>query len=443
MRAALIAVWPMLMTVCLMAAGLNAFMTHSILSVTGFGYTNVVIGLVSTAFYAGLLVGSVGAFRLIGQVGHVRVFAAAAGLTSVSALVGPFLLEPYLWALIRFAIGASMAAAMICIESWLNERADNTNRGQVMGLYQSVFYGFGIAGNLLVGIDDDTQQVLMMIVAMLFSVALIPVALLRVPAPALPDSGGGLSLARLYRVSPLGFIGVFVSGLTLGMMFGAGPLYATMNGLTVEETTYFMSALIAGALIFIGPIGKISDVLDRRRVMLGVATGVILAGIALVIFPAFMWVKFLAASVVFGGLLTSLYPLSLSLVNDRMESSELSAAATAIMIIYGVGAIFGPVTASGAIEIFGEDGFVFSICAVMAGLAVFALWRMTRREAPSAEDSGDYYVVPTASAVAFDGAEYDGTDEDSDSVLTWAEEVAEQQALWRDEAEAEDAQAQR
>jgi len=435
MRAALFAVWPMLLAAIAHAIGFNAFSTYSILEVTGLGYPKIVVGLISTSVYAGLLVGSLVAFKLIGSVGHIRVFAASAGLIAASALVGPFLIEPFLWAAVRFVVGIGCAGLVICLESWLNERSTNEIRGQVMALYQIVFYGFAIVGNLLVGIDDKTGFVLMMIVAFIYSIVLLPVTLSKVESPAIPEAKG-LSLYRLYNISPLGFIGVFVSGVTLGMMFGAGPLFATLSGLDVEQTTHFMSALIAGALIMIWPVGKLSDLFDRRLVMIGVAVLGVVAGCGMLIIPVFKWEPFLALTVIFGGFLTSLYPLALSYINDRMDKADLSAAATGVMIVYGVGAVLGPTAAAVGMEFFGAVGFIYLIGSTLAALVVFAVWRMTRREGISAEESGDFQALPTSSAVAFDMAD-PSHHIDEAFEPTWVEAVAEQQEAWRDEASEE------
>ena len=432
MRAALFAVWPMLLAAIAHAVGFNAFATHSILEVTGLGYPKIVIGLISTSVYAGLLIGSFLAFKLIGSVGHIRVFSASAGLIAASALVGPFLIEPFLWAAVRFVVGIGCAGLVICLESWLNERSTNEIRGQVMALYQIVFYGFAIVGNLLVGIEDKTGLVLMMIVAFIYSIVPLPVTLSRVESPTIPDANG-LSLYRLYRISPLGFISVFACGITLSMMFGAGPLFATLSGMTVDQTTHFMSALIAGALLMTWPVGKLSDLLDRRLVMIGVSTLGIVSGVGLLVVPIYKWELYLVIVGCFGGCLTALYPLALSYINDRMDKADLSAAATGIMIIYGVGAVLGPTAAAAGMEIFGEDGFIYLIGATLSVLVVFALWRLTRREGVSAEDVGDFQAIPTASALAFDMV--DGGQEAQEEIeTTWVDAVAEQQGAWRAEA---------
>ncbi|MHC8508952.1 MAG: MFS transporter [Rhodospirillales bacterium] len=440
MRAALFAVWPMLLAAASHAVGYNGFSTYSIIAVTESGYPNILIGFISTAYYVGLMLGGFLAFRLIGQVGHIRVFSASAGLMIGCVLVVPFVtlagalnMEPVVWALVRFTVGIASSALVICLESWLNERSTNEIRGQVIALYQVVFYGFASAGNLLIGISDDGGKTLMIILAAAYAVALLPVTLSRVESPTIPEPGK-LSLVRLYRVSPLGFVGIFMSGVTLGMLFGAGPLFASLNGLNVDQTSYFMSAAIAGALLLIWPAGKISDMVSRRVVLVAVCLIGGAAGGGVLLIPTSSWGAYLAAACVLGGCLTAVYPLALSHINDWMDAADLSAAASGIMVIFGLGAIFGPLLAAVSMDMLGAAGYVWSILLTLGLLAGFASWRTTQREALEPEDTGEFQSLPTSSAVAFDLVEQD----EAELEQTWIEAIAVNQEQARAETPAED-----
>lgn len=153
-------------------------------------FGNTVTGLVMSSYFVGFLAGSTLTPRKLRQVGHIRVFAALASITSVAILVHVLFIDPWVWAAMRLITGFAYAGLYVVTESWLNGHASNRLRGRLLAFYMVITYlGMG-GGQLLLNVADPGGMVLFLIVSILMSLALVPILLSytpsRTPAPPRP-----------------------------------------------------------------------------------------------------------------------------------------------------------------------------------------------------------------------------------------------------------------
>ncbi len=345
------------------------------------GTSTEVIGLVGTAFFAGFLLGARYSRVAIMQVGHVRVFAALAALSAASALMFPFLPFPAGWMVLRFINGFCLVGVGAVTESWLNERCTNGNRGGVTGVYMVVNY-FAIAcGQLLVNASDLGGSETFMLVAFLFSLSLVPMALARTPSP---DMGHveALSFRQLYGLTPLAVVGSGVAGVLMGTFYGMGAVFARAIGLSVFDVSLFTTTVIAGGLLFQFPVGWLSDRLDRRGVLAAVLLSVVLVSMAMMAAagrdePLSL---LLVLGVLFGACITVVYPLSIAHAFDHVTRERFVAASSGLLLAFGTGATAGPVLAAVAMGQIGPHGFFVFFATVAAVFAGFVVYRWQRRE---------------------------------------------------------------
>ena len=360
----------------------------------GFGAS--VTGLVMTGYFVGFLGGSRLVPLLIERAGHVRTFAALASLSSISILLHPVFVEPSVWMAMRFLTGVSYAGLYIVCESWLNDRATNETRGQLLAAYMITMMGGVALGSLLLGAAEPARFELFVLISVLLSAAVIPILLSAAPAPVI-DRPEAMSIRRLYRFSPLGVVGALFIGTSQGLFFGMGAVYATRAGLTVGETSVFMMMAFLGAIVLTWPIGRLSDILDRRLVI----TGVTFAAAAAAAAGAFLtggakWPLFVAMAL-FGGCNQPLYSLCIAHTNDYLTPQQMVKASGTLVMVGGVGAIAGPMLAAGAMDLLGAWGYFWGLAALHALLGVFALYRMSKRAATPNELQGAYVAMPASS----------------------------------------------
>lgn len=359
----------------------------------------VATGLVMSAYYAGYIVGSKVCGPLIYRVGHIRAFAALAAVASAVPLLQGLFVDAIAWILLRAVSGLCFFGLFMVMESWINGRTTNADRGAWLAVYMKVNLGAQAAAQLLLNLASPTEMALFVVCAVLISNALVPVALTRSTPPKVPNAGK-LGLPALFRISPLGIVGCFCSGLSLSAFSGLAPLVATETGFSVAMVSLFMSLVILGGAASQWPIGRLSDMIDRRLVIalisfLGAAVSVL---IALLSGEAGNYL--LPLGFVFGALMYPLYSLCVALTNDFMRDDDLIAASGGLLLSFGLGALLGPYAASWAIEILGPAGLFAHIATVAASLGLFAIVRVVLRSPVPIADRKPFVFVPETTPVA-------------------------------------------
>jgi MFS family permease len=355
------------------------------------------IGLVMAQYFLGIVLGTLYGHSLIQAVGHIRAFAAFGSIMSAVTLAHAFLHDPWAWALFRFLVGVCSVGMYMCVESWLNQRADNDNRGQVFSLYIITVYLFQGIGQFLIQLPDESGFAIFAVMSVLMSLAIVPVAVTRMPAPDLAPASR-FDFVKLWRTSPTGMVVSLFSGLILGAFYGIGPAFAQYIGFDDGGIALFMSAVIVGGLVLQWPVGKFSDGRDRRSFMFGV--NIALVAVCAVMGFAGLSVNWLIGlAMVFGGLSGVLYPLAVAYTNDYLEPEDLVPAAGGLVMAYGIGAVVGPPAASLSMEIFGPAG-MFVFCGLVGAAAAGVIaWRMRQRQAPPMADQVDFQAMGRTSPV--------------------------------------------
>ena len=371
--------WPLLlgMAVLMLGAGLQGTLLG--LRATLEGFPPLLTGTIMSCYYAGYVLGTVIAQPLVRQIGHIRVFAALAAVASMAILVQGSFVNPLAWAAMRLVSGLCFAGIYVVAESWLNDRATRANRGRLLAVYMLVLYlGLGAAQFLLI-VSNPLTPGPFMLVSVLISLAMVPimVSARQLPEHSVPQR---VSLGDLYRNSPLGVVGVTVSGLISATIFSMGPVYARLSGLATERVATFMAVSILAAAVTQYPVGRLSDRTDRRTVIAAVCTLATLVAGSLVVFPSIPHAVFLTLAAVFSGLVLTLYSLSVSHVNDKLEPAQMVAASGALLLLNGTAAAIGPVLAGGLMASFGPRAYFAALATLTGLLAVYDLWRKSRRK---------------------------------------------------------------
>jgi len=345
------------------------------------GFPTVVIGVVMAMYYVGFLVGSLTIPRWLETVGHIRVFGGLSSLAAATALSYVLLATPPAWGVLRFVAGLCMSGLYVTVESWLNERASNRTRGRLLSVYMLVVtLGLG-SGQLLLGVADPLDSTLFIVVGIVISLAVVPVALIRIPEPrqTVPVE---FSLIALARTAPLGVLAVVISGAAGGSIFALGAVYATKVGMEPGLVGVFMAASIFGAAATQYPLGYLSDRFPRRRVILAVAAGaVVFATVAASVEPTGPWLFVLVAG--YGSLAFPMYSLAVSMVNDVIPAHQLVATAAGIVFVYGVGSVLGPIVVSVLMELLGPVGYFWGLAMFFVPLVAYALARIVFTARPN------------------------------------------------------------
>lgn len=373
----------------------------------GFGET--AIGLMGSAYFIGFVIGCAVGPSAVKAVGHTRAFAGFAALVAALALCFPLALDPWVWTALRGISGICLAIVYMVIESWLNEQATNRIRGTVLSLYIVVGNLTTIGGQQMVVLYDPGIFALFSLVAILVALSLVPVSLTPVSEPA-PIPSARLRIARLYRLSPTGFVGCLLVGLADGAFWTFGPVFAQARGLPVAEVALFMGAFMAGGTVLQWPLGWLSDRIDRRIVIAACSAMSIGTGLALGFWePPAPWMA-TGVALLHGGFMIPVYALCIAHANDFAPHDEMVEVSSGLLLLYGVGAALGPIAAGPAMERLGEGSLFALIVGAYAALALFALWRIGVHRIAAPETRGHFSPVPKSSPSVY-SLESEDTDE--------------------------------
>ncbi len=352
------------------------------------GFSSSLTGLIVAAYFSGLLLGGLFAAAVVTRVGHIRSFAAFASLMSVSALMHPIVVDAYAWMAFRMVAGFCMAGMIMVTESWLNESATNKTRGKVLSIYMITNYFAAGCGNFLLTVGEPSEFELFSLASIIFSLALVPVLLTRAKAPV-PVHAERMHVWELYRIAPLGVVGVFCCGLVNASINGLGSVFAANVGFTATQLSTFMAIMVMSGLLLQWPVGLLSDRIGR---------GPLLVYIPLVVAAAAIWQLFvdgfvpvLAGAAFLGAFVFTLYSLAAATANDRVTSEQRVQVAGALLITYGLGAVIGPIIASQFMGLLGPQGLFFYIALIELVLCAFSI--ITRKQRVGSPDKRKPYVV--------------------------------------------------
>lgn len=362
------------------------------------GFSTETTGFVMASYYAGLMLGALYGLRIIIMAGHIRAFAGFAALVSAVVLLHPLYITPWAWVVLRLLVGFCLAGLFAVMESWLNERSNNETRGRVLGVYLMTQYISLTCGQMLVNVWQVWQLEPYMIAAILVSLSLVPVVLTRESAPDL-SRVQPLRLLELLRISPLSVMGTFCSGLLMGGFFGMGAIYAKAIQFDTFGVSIFLSGLVVGGFLLQFPIGRASDVFDRRTVMavvlcFGAALSVI--GMLLPQVSLNFWVFAVLAALI-GGPFTAVYPLAIGQAFDYLPKERYVAASGGLLLSYSMGATAGPIITSFAMANIGSFAFFGFFALVTVLLLGFVIYRMRVRTPLPPREQEVYQNVPAIS----------------------------------------------
>ena len=210
-------------------------------------FSTLSIGIIGGAYFLGFTLGCLKCGELVQRVGHVRVFAAMTALASATPLLHGLILNPWTWGLLRFLTGFCFAILYVVIESWLNDRSSNENRGIVFSTYVMITLTVLAAGQMMTLLYDPSDMHLFAIASILVSIAAIPVVLSKSESPDIPETVE-LDIRRLYRISPAGMIGCVAVGLTNGAFWSLAPVFTAGYSTDASLAAWFMTSAVFGGL---------------------------------------------------------------------------------------------------------------------------------------------------------------------------------------------------
>lgn len=375
------------------------------------GFGEFWIGLMGAAHFAGFALGCLIGPVAVKQVGHIRCFAGFAALAAIAILAFPLLVAPVAWTALRGFSGLCLAVLYMVVESWLNDQAENEIRGKVLSIYIVVANVVTIGGQQLVNAFDVRATVQFILIAMLICLALVPMSLTPTTAPK-PIASAKLRLGALFGLSRSGVIGCAAIGLVEGAFWTFGPVFAQGQGLPVSQVTLFMSMFLIGGTLSQWPLGHLSDLIDRRYVVIACCAGTVATSLVLAFVPLGGLAITAMVAGLHGAFMIPLYALLLAHTNDYAPREALVEVSSGLLLVYALGAAAGPLLVGPLMQAVGRGGLFLAIAAVLSSFALFVLLRLLVRARAGEETRVEFVPMPktTQSVYALEEDDEDAAD---------------------------------
>jgi len=385
--------WALFLGMILLMVANGLLVTLLTIRGAGLGFSELTISIMQAAYPAGALLGTAVAPRMVEKVGHIRAFSALASLVSIAAILHLLTSDPYSWSAMRFLAGFCYPGLYVITEGWLQAKAENHNRAQILSIYFMIWMAGPAIGTALVALPDPSGNLLFGVVSILISLSIVPLLLSGNKAPdyEVPDR---MSVKKLYRVSPMAVVGNLVSAIAVAAWFIALPLYALSLGLSgAQASGVLVVAMIVGALVQY-PVGWISDHTDRRLVLLGLGLAGTGACIWMLLDPSHR-------SLVLGfGLLAGaslpMYAVCTAHANDQLKSSQIVPASGTMLFLLNVGQFIGTLLGPNSVSIADGKGFLIVLAGLCFLVSVVAVLRRGRGGAP--EETGNLQAIAVLGA---------------------------------------------
>ena len=375
-------------------------------------------GAIMSGYFVGYFAGANTIPTMVSRVGHIRVFAAFASMASLSILIHAIFVNPVIWTIGRFLTGYSIVAIFIVMESWLNDRATNRTRGQLLSIYSFLTFSTLAIGPLLLNFSSPDKYEPFILVSLLLSLALVPILLTKRKAPKFKKLGS-LSIKSLYKTSPLAAVSMFCNGFIHSAIFTLAAVYAATMNFTIFEISLLIFLISFAGGIFQWPIGFFSDKSDRRMIIIFCtfaaaifcvlaiyASGTSLENMYLATSVGMDKIMFFIFVTLYAGFALPLFTLNLAYVNDYIPKEKFVAAGGGLQIIFGLGAIGGPIIASLLMYRYGSNGFFIHLIIFHIIIGLFGMYRITKR---SYEDNPESTFTPLPRNITPLGIELDPT----------------------------------
>ena len=356
-------------------------------------------GFMMSGYFVGYFVGAITIPKLISRVGHIRIFAAFASIASLVILIHAVFINPFIWFLLRVLTGISMVSIYTVAESWLNDRASNKNRGSVLSVYMVILYGAMGCGMFFLNFSNPINFEPFILISVITSGALIPILLTKRKPPTFKKIET-MSLREVYISSPFGMVSSFFYGTIQSALFTLLAVYAAGMNFSIFQISVVTFLLAISGAISQWPIGKLSDMYDRRRVIISVSFAAAFFALCAIFASGTMYYDGMLGSsklwfyiflVLFSFCSLPMFSLILAHTNDFIPKEKFVAAGASLQFTFGMGAIGGPFLCSIFMNFTNLNGFFVFLMFFHILIGAYGIYRSRVR--PVVENPDSQFVA--------------------------------------------------
>ncbi|ASE45119.1 MFS transporter [Citrobacter freundii] len=331
------------------------------------------VGVVSSSYFTGNLVGTLLTGYLIKHLGFNRSYYIASLIFAAGCIGLGVMVGFWSWMTWRFIAGVGCAMIWVVVESALMCSGNSRNRGRLLAAYMMIYYVGTFLGQLLVSkVSTELMNVLPWVTGTILA-GVLPLLFTRI-ANQQGDEQQSTPITSMLRLrqARLGVNGCIISGIVLGSLYGLMPLYLNHQGVSNASIGFWMAVLVSAGILGQWPIGRLADKLGRLLVLRVQVFVVIVGSIAMLNQAAMAPALFMLGVAGF-----TLYPVAMAWACEKVEHHQLVAMNQALLLSYTVGSLLGPSFTAMLMQNY-SDNLLFIMIASVSFIYLLMLLRSAR-----------------------------------------------------------------
>ena len=328
------------------------------------------VGMVSSSFFTGNLLGTLLTGSLIKRFGFNRSYYLASLIFAVGCAGLGLMVGFWSWMVWRFIAGVGCAMIWVVVESALMCSGTSRNRGRLLAAYMMVYYVGTVLGQLMVSkFPTDLMSVLPWVTGMVLA-AILPLLFTRIvnQSSEHQEATHVWPMLRL-RHARLGITGCIISGIVLGSLYGLMPLYLNHQGVSDSGIGFWMAVMVSAGIVGQWPIGRLADRFGRLLVLRVQVFVVIMGCLAMLSNAAMAPALFILGAAGF-----TLYPVAMAWACEKVEHHQLVAMNQALLLSYTIGSLLGPTFTAMLMQNY-SDNLLFIMIASVSFIYLLMLLR--------------------------------------------------------------------
>ncbi|MGO2318208.1 MAG: MFS transporter [Vibrio toranzoniae] len=343
------------------------------LMLSEYGLDSSLSSWLASAFYAGLLAGTLLIERAIARVGHKDAFVMALSIFIATIIVLPMLPHQAVWLLARFVAGVSVAGIFVIVESWLMS-GEESQRAKRLAIYMCSLYGGSAIGQLGIGYLGITGGVPFIAIFTLLFGAIIVLIYGQATPPPIHDAQS-LSFKQVSKLSHSALIGCMVSGLTLGAIYGLMPVELAQRNISQSDIGSLMALVIMGGMAVQPMVTWLSRYVGQVLLM---ALFSLLGVASIATLTLNHDLQMLGMSLFVLGMATfALYPIAINLGCRNLDPSYLVSVTQIMLLCYSIGSVAGPLVADSFMD--SQAGLFTYLFASLLATTIYMLMASLKR----------------------------------------------------------------
>ena len=337
------------------------------------GYSNTEIGLNVVAQPLAVILFVRITPIIIHKIGLAKSIIIAQIFTIILYFTFPIFDSLTAWFVIRFIIGFAGALAWNAFDTWMLSMADDTNRGKIVTIYNTVFVIGFESGPMVLSLTGIEGWLPFIVISSLSFIAILPLIMLEIEDPKLPDKKS-LPVFAAIIAAPTIFGAAILCGLDDVMFVSFFPIFMIKNQFTQEIALQYVTITLVGGVMCQPLIGVLLDKFNKR-LLLNIA--VLITFFCPILFAIYLdnFYVMAARCFIWGGAASGLFAISLTMLGERYSASQVAGATAILVMVFEVGSLIGPLIGGRVMDAVGPMGFIYTVTSFTFIFLVISIYR--------------------------------------------------------------------